>query len=334
MSASGRRFPAARAPVSLRDGIVALAELRPADDSSQQAILELLGLTRAAVSQDAPATVAPPVSPESRPAAGAAPGAAAPPATASPATTPRPAQPLPTHVVRKQGLASVQPAWKTPGAALPPASKASEPAPLPAIFPPLEGRGIYTAALSTRVPEGEPDLDHAVNELAHYRPLRELPRLPLRTLRRGVQLLLDTGPSMAPYAADVHALADELATLLSGAQLERLYFMRCPRRGVRESLRARGRTWPVPPRGMPVLAVSDFGIADNVDDEDAASVEEWRRFADEVRAEGHPLIGHVPFAASRWPAALTDVITLIHWSERTIASSVDRALREAQRRFR
>jgi hypothetical protein len=330
MSVPPARFSPPRAPVSLRDGIVAIAELNPADAATEDAILDLLGLARR--------RPAAPPKPRIEQRADDIPLVnrdTLPPLPLGPTATvlPPSAQPLPAQVQRKPGVASPQPAWAMPGPALPRAREAGKPAPLPGILPPLEGRGIYTAALSTRVDEGEPDLDRAVNELANYRPLRELPRLPLRTLRRGVQVLLDTGPSMAPYAADVHGLADDLATLLSGSQMELWYFMRCPARGVREGLRSRGRAWPVPPRGMPVLAVSDFGIADNLDDEEAATIAEWRRFAADVRAEGHLLIGLVPFSPGRWPEALAEEITLIHWSERTIAASVDRAVREAQRRL-
>ena len=317
--------------MSLRDKIVAAAELQPADDGTHDAILELLGLARPAVKPVAAPAPAP--VPPAPPPPGLKPDSPIPPVpTPTSAAQPLSGQPLPAQVSYKSGLTSRPPAWATAGAALPRAREAGSPAPLPGILGRLEGRGIYTAALSTWVDEGEPDLDRAVNELANYRPLRQLPRLPLRTLRRGVQLLLDTGPSMAPYAMDVHALDDELGTLLSGSQMERWYFMRCPIRGVRESLRSRARVWPSPPRGMPVLAVSDFGIADNLNDEDAASVAEWRRFAGEVRAEGHPLIGLVPFEPRRWPEPLASAITLIHWSERTIAASVERVVREAQRR--
>jgi hypothetical protein len=331
MGARRSRFPPPRAPVSLRDGIVAIAELNPVDAEAENAILDLLGLAR-------PSPVVPPKPPVDQPRVDIPlvkrDPPPLPPLGPTATTQPPSAEPLPARIEPKPPVPSPQPAWATPGPALPRAREAGKPvAPLPGILAPLEGRGIYTAALSTRVDEGEPDLDRAVEELANYRPLRELPRLPLRTLRRGVQVLLDTGPSMAPYAADVHGLADELATLLSGSQMERWYFMRCPTRGVREGLRARGRAWPVPPRGMPVLAVSDFGIADNLDDEEAATIAEWRRFAADVRAEGHLLIGLVPFSPGRWPEALAEEITLIHWSERTIAASVDRAVRDAERRL-
>jgi hypothetical protein len=50
-----------------------------------------------------------------------------------------------------------------------------------------------------------------------------------------------------------------------------------------------------------------------------------------VRAAGCHPVGLVPYAPSRWPPALTRLLTFVHWSERTTARQVMRALRETRR---
>jgi hypothetical protein len=221
------------------------------------------------------------------------------------------------------------------GKLLPRAREAGAPAPVPdAIFAALEVRDIFTAALSSWVDEGTLDVVHAVRELAAVRPLQTIPRLPRRTLRRGAQLLLDRSASIAPFAADVRSLEGELRCLLGSGQLERLFFSRCPLRGVRDGMRGHRRSWRPPPRGVPLLIASDFGLSGDPLDDDRASAAEWRRFALEARGDDRVCVGLVPFARERWPATLTDLITFVHWSEHTVALAVDRALRDAKRRHR
>jgi hypothetical protein len=257
-----------------------------------------------------------------------------PPAGVTPAPGRAAAAPaLPATLGRVQRPAPSRPAW-LPSAAGPRLARAGEAGPVPPpppIFAPLRARAIYTSALSTWVQEGELDVDRAVAERAAGRPLASIPRAPLPTLRRGVQLLLDLGPAMAPFLADVRRLEDELGALFAGGQVQRLYFSRCPTRRVRETKRSPRRPWRAPPRGTPVLVASDFGIVGGSQDDEAAPVAEWARFVQDVRAEGHRLVGLVPFGPARWPEALAEGMTFVHWSEHTIAASVHRAVREAQR---
>jgi hypothetical protein len=322
-----------RAPVSLRDALIAMAELAPRDEATRGDLLRLLGLAgpragETAVAATAPERTPPPPPPGDR--------ATAPSPAPRPSSAPAPvrSEAVPATLV-KSGTTTTpaRPPWLAVPTreVLARASAAATAPPPPPILAPLEARGIYTAALATWVREGDPDAGAAIRERAAGRPFREIPRIPLRTLRRGVQLLLDVGPSMAPFVSDVSALERSLALLFGDGQIERLFFARCPTRQVRSGRRAPRRTWRAPARGVPLLVVSDFGIVRPSQDGDAATPAEWRRFADAVRAEGHRIVGLVPFAPARWPSAVAEAVTLVHWSEHTIAGAVHRAVRESQR---
>jgi hypothetical protein len=324
-------LPGARAPVSLADGFDAMGALAPTDQAARDEILELLGLPKR------PPAAAADVSPVPEPAPVPKPPAVPPSPLGPPSgvTTPAPAQgpasPVPATMGPPTRQATDPRAWRpAPGPTLPRAREALPAPPPPPIFAALRARGIYTATLSTWVREGDLDVEGAIAERASGQPLAAIPRLPLPTLRRGVQLLLDLGPAMAPFLADVRHLEVELATLFGEGQIQRLYFSRCPTRKVREEQRAPRKAWQAPPRGVPVLVASEFGIAGGTADEEAASVAEWARFVQDVRAEGHRLVGLVPFGPARWPPALAESMTFVHWSEHTTAASVHRAVREAQ----
>jgi hypothetical protein len=321
-----------RAPVSLRDALIAMAELAPRDEATRDDLLRLLGLAgprpgETAVAAPGPERTPPPAPPGA--------GATAPSPAPRPSSAPAPvrSEAVPATLVKSGTTTPVRPSWLAASTrdVLARASAAATAPPPPPILAPVEARGIYTAALATWVREGDPDAGAAIRERAAGRPFREIPRTPLRTLRRGVQLLLDVGPSMAPFVSDVSSLERSLALLFGDGQIERLFFARCPTRQVRSGRRAPRRTWRAPSRGVPLLVVSDFGIVRPSQDDEAATPAEWRRFADAVRAEGHRIVGLVPFAPARWPPAVTEAVTLVHWSEHTIAGAVHRAVRESQR---
>lgn len=329
----------ATASVCLRDAIVALGELGPFD---HEARVQLSQLFRFELRPDEiRATPPPPARAPVRP-------PPLTPKTAKPHEQPEVprAAPKPTQVKAPEQAPVAATLTRTnlsnapverlvaPGELLSRADEASEPAAPEPIFGALEARNIFGAALSSWVEEGALDVPRVVAALAAGRPLRTIARLPVRTLRHGVQLLLDRSSSMAPYAADVRMLEAELGNLLGQALIERLYFWSCPSRGVRDGQRTGRRAWRAPARGVPLLIASDFGLGGDPFDTTRARVSEWHRFATSVRADGHRCIGLVPFARSRWPTELSEVITFVHWSEHTVASSVDFALREVGRRHR
>jgi hypothetical protein len=158
------------------------------------------------------------------------------------------------------------------------------------------------------------------------------------TLRRGAQVLVDRAEPLDPLRDDIRQVLGDIQRLFGRGHIDVQYFARCPsarnanRRGVSTTPRSRPVAWRAPGRGVPILLVSDFTISTVVDDEtDFATIEEWQEFARDVLAAGCYPVGLVPYSPSRWPPALARFITFVHWSERTTARQVMRALRETRR---
>jgi len=205
--------------------------------------------------------------------------------------------------------------------------------PIQPLFDRLRRRGLLSSALATHVAEGELDLERVVATVSAGQPLEYLPRLPVPTLRRGVQLLLDVGQAMDPFAEDQRGLVRALDDVLADDRFEVLLFAGCPARGVRHESESQYRTWRPPPPGVPLLVVSDLGIGGPMLDPDRATTAEWLAFSSRVREAGHNIVAFVPYEATRWPRRLLSTMRLIHWSERTTVGAVRRALRDARRRL-
>jgi hypothetical protein len=160
-----------------------------------------------------------------------------------------------------------------------------------------------------------------------------VPYRPVATVRAGAQVLIDVGPSMSPFRQDVVHLLGQLDGLLGPGRTHVLEFARRPSLGVRawQAVTRRAR-WRPPIAGASVLVVSDFGIVSALDDVDDLDPEEWRVFAEQTAAAGCSAVALVPFAPGRWPPDLTRMMRCVHWSERTTARQIVRALRERRSR--
>lgn len=336
MARESRDPVAPNAPISLRDGLIAAAALVPRDREAQDALLECLGLPRA---RSLPESLerderTPAPDPGGTPAATE--GATLPWTTETQASAPDEGAEVSARLDFRGSLPVSLPSF-APGPATPLLASAregearSDP---PSLFPALEKRGIYGAALATWAEGADVDIERTIDGLANAEMFTSIPRLLVRTLRRGVQLLLDEGPSMEPFRSDVRALERDLMLIVSPSLIDRQVFHRCPTRKLRTNSRAARTSWRPPPRGTPVFVVSDFGVSGSALDEERAAPEEWERFASAVRAEGHQLLGLTPFAAARWPPALAELFMFVHWAERTTVGDVDRWARALKPRRR
>lgn len=339
-----------RSIISLGDALRVCTDLRPEDDAARLALRELLGLQAL---RDGPvqtklgawmATSGLDVMVAQRKAAaaqqrrdwppadtaGARPAVAGPTPVAAAGAVPRATGKL----VRLQRSAEpvVPPPWLAQVPALPTADEPDELLP-PPLFDRLRQRSILSSALATQVDEGDLDLQRIVATVSVGQPLARLLRMPLPTLRRGVQLLLDVGPAMDPYAADQRGLVKALDDLLADDRLALWFFSRCPGRRVWSEPGSTPCAWRPPAHGAPVIVLSDLGIGGPLLDRERPGASEWLGFARRVREAGHALVGLVPYEATRWPRRLQLAMVLIHWSERTTVGTVRRALRDASGRF-
>jgi len=334
-----RRWIERRGPISIGDAIRAILDLRPGDADTAEMIHELLGIDREPTTLALPNIGAmKPSTNDAVSSSASSPGAGsrAQAVPETPGPDPR-AQPMTGIDARRTKTGTGPPPppdWADlREETLPATSRGATQLP-PPLFAPPRGRAILSTTLATVVNEGDVDLDRVVEQLADGQMLRQLPRLPSLTLRRGVQLLVDRGPGIDPFRGDIEGLSRHLDDILSDDRLEIASFAGCPSRGVGTGSRQEWLPWKSKGQGTPVVVVSDLGIGGPNSDPDRGTVGEWLRFARQVREAGCELIALVPYEAARWPPRLSRAMSVIHWSERTSVGSVRRARHEAHARLR
>lgn len=194
------------------------------------------------------------------------------------------------------------------------------------LFEPPRQRALLAALVAAPVDDGEVDLDVLVEMLARRQLPGELPRRCVWSLRRGVQLLLDRGATMVPFDRDVDALLRRLHGLLPADRIACLHFVGNPLRGCRRPGEPAKVAWTPPPRGTPVLLVSDLGIGGSAQRIGRTTPSMWREFAAFAADAGVLLRTLVPYAPGRWPAGLGVRLRALHWDRRTTAALVRRLL--------
>ncbi|MGV9787442.1 hypothetical protein [Streptomyces sp. NPDC003435] len=209
--------------------------------------------------------------------------------------------------------------WGTPS--LPRPRGRGEAAPKPPHLPLLAPRStaaLLTSVLSRIAPEGELDVDRATEELAHARPLTAIPRLPLATLRHGVQILADTSRAMEPFARDVEDVIGHVRALAGVAGTQVLRFADVPTRGAGERARATWRRPYLPPRpGARVLILSDLGAGGPALNPWRATEQEWRATVGAIRRRGCAPVALVPLPERYWPRWARTLLPLVVWDRGT-----------------
>jgi len=324
-----------RSNVFLADALEGLATLEIRDPALAREVMRMLSLDRlepgsaASLGGAWAPHAAPPRAPEV---------VTPPPASVTPAPGPAPlgaARHAVLRAIERSGDTSQQPEWlvDVKSAERPSGIPVKGPAPEP-LFPRTQTRALLTAAISTWDTDGPLDVLRVVDMLARLEPIRELPHETAASVRRGAQVLVDTGMGMGPFRADVTQLLAHLEALVAPDQLKRLYFIGCPSRECAAPGDDEMRRWDPPPRGTPLLIFSDLGIGRPPGTEERASVDEWVDFADRARTAGCTPIALVPYGPRRWPRRLTRVMHIIHWDHRTTAAIVRRGLSMTSRLVR
>ena len=216
-----------------------------------------------------------------------------------------------------------QPGTDAPGNAdlLPPEpAQRSAPLPLLPLLPARVTPGILAASIATDAGDGIPDVDALVELVAQRRFDEAIPRVVRASLFRGVQLLLDRSPAMAPFARDVTELA-RLVRSVVGYNVEEISFSGSPH----DRLPHGGASYALPRPGTPVLALSDLGIAHPPGFLRPDAHTTWRPLAELLLHRGSHLVAFVPYPRPRWPA-LGDCVRMIPWDTTTSPADVTRAV--------
>jgi hypothetical protein len=206
--------------------------------------------------------------------------------------------------------------------------------PFTPLFWPDWSRAILTAGLSTASEDGALDVDAIVTRLATRTPIPHLPRLPLPTMRRGVQLLLDRGPALVPFSRDQDWLAERTRAVAGTDRVELLDFYVCPTRDGQLGEDGEPIAYRPPAPGTTVVAMTDLGITHLPGGEDRADPVEWLAFVEGLRKIGSPFLALVPYPERRWPPALAQKIAIATFDRSTSASNVRRIVRGGNRGLR
>ena len=190
------------------------------------------------------------------------------------------------------------------------------------LLPPGRACSILAAAVETRDLNGPVDIDRLVETVARARPVQQLPRLPLSSLVRGVQLLVDTGLGMEPFARDQQELTSELRRVIGRSRVTELRFRNIPTRGAGSGPVWTWASYLPPAPGTPVLVLTDLGIGGPRVSPQRSQAWEWRTLAECLARRGSSLIAFVPYPSSRFPPGLARSMTIVPWDRTTTISTV------------
>jgi hypothetical protein len=187
------------------------------------------------------------------------------------------------------------------------------------LLPKHQMRAIFSAALAVRLEEGEIDTEALVDSRARREPIERLPRRPVASLRRGVQVLLDRREAMMPFFSDQNHLVEDLKAVIGQDRMTILQFLDQPEWVIPwgGSEDAEQRYSPPLAPGTPILLVSDLGIGVVPLVPDPINDKTWLSLATRARQARCPLVALVPYPANRWPADLSRSIPLLEWDRAT-----------------
>ena len=202
------------------------------------------------------------------------------------------------------------------------------------LLPTLQQRAIVSSmsALVARV--GEVDIDALVTLLSERKDIVDIPLLPARTGRRGLQLLLDFGEGMRGFQSDRDEVWAVVSNVAGADGLEVLRFAGSPvdEHGAGPGPKPTWRTYIPPPAGRPVLVVSDLGTGPSTKLRHVV-VEQWRRAAGLWRTAGNPVTALVPTPIDRVDRSLRGLISVVQWDRSTSVRDATKAARSASRRL-
>ncbi|XUZ27259.1 hypothetical protein ACQVDT_20955 [Streptomyces sp. RMIT01] len=203
-------------------------------------------------------------------------------------------------------------------------SRKPEPLPHQPLLPPASESATLHLLLSRVVHEGPVDVDALLDTVCRGDALSQLPREPVRTLRFGVQVLVDLNVGMQPFHRDQAELVRRIGALAGEHNCSTRYFSQSPLQ--RSGARA-GWSWKAyepPPPGARVLVLSDFGM--NTGGATAELQGEWRRTVQLIRWASCRPLALVPAPPERWPHWLPALMPVLSWDRYTTTARVHSAL--------
>jgi hypothetical protein len=194
--------------------------------------------------------------------------------------------------------------------------------PFDPLFKPQWARAILSTALTAVRPTGQVSIPKVIAEVARGRPLRKMPRVRGSSVTPRLDLLVDVGDSMMPFAEDRRHMVSTVRAVVGFSNVRVLKFTGSPLNGAGTD---QDDLWPdymLPPHGTHVLLLTDFGIGRAPTGSTEARLLDWQRFALALHGRKIACTAFVPYAARRWPTQLTRFIRLVEWDRSTTAGTI------------
>ena len=173
---------------------------------------------------------------------------------------------------------------------------------------------LATVAASSPVATSEIDVNSAVFEIAHGRPVREIPLLVAPSIAPGTQILVDIGESMQPFRRDQKMLLRRFRDL-AGRSADVRYYVDDPRAGAGPTQRrSTWKTYSLPDPGRPVIVLTDLGcgIPRRPD-----AVNAWIALSRRLHGRRSSIVAFAPLPRERLDRRLRRLVSLVEWDDRT-----------------
>jgi len=196
------------------------------------------------------------------------------------------------------------------------------------LFAPRWTRALVSAACATLTDDGPPDLERVIEVLSNGQPVTVILRERYLSVRRGMQLLVDVGENMVPFARDVTELVDQLLAVIGRDRTQLLYFADCPTLRCGSGGRATWtRSYTPPVAGTPIVVLTDLSLARGSAARSGATEDMWLTFLAIARAHDCPVIVFNPYPLDRWPSSVRRLVRGVPWDRGTTAAITHQAAR-------
>jgi len=184
---------------------------------------------------------------------------------------------------------------------------------------------MYAAALAVRLPDAEIN-EEKIAEIRGWRlPITGIPRRPVSSFCRGLQIILDRREPLTPFFGDQTHLVNTIRRIAGNENISVVQFVNHPR-WVFDIDKKQTAPYSFPVSPVPILLVSDLGIRVSTLATDFVSPGEWVAFAQDATKAHCPVVALVPYPPHRWPAAVTEEIITLEWDRNTTAGAVRRRI--------
>jgi len=163
------------------------------------------------------------------------------------------------------------------------------------------------------------DVDRVVEHLAYARPLTDLPRLQVKSLAFGAQILVDVGFSMQQFYDDQQDVVKRVADKLRNFADIR-YFADDPMRGCgSERRRFTWSDYRLPRPQVPVIVLTDLGCGYP---RRANATRAWLHMAERLRRRKSRVIVFAAVTLARIPGELVRAVHLVSWDRSAVRRNV------------